>query len=247
MFDSNGRNNFTRLDNQLDWLVADMNASDALWKVVFVHHPIAGSPDKTESPEDNYYQQVVSRLNDADVDLFLAGHSHLYHRTFPLLGQSGGTALFVPDMDNDYAKGAGLIQVVAGVGGQSLRPGDFSPFPFDVVGFSTTTVPAVEYGFAQVDATSSLLTVSYVAADDGAVLDSFTICVPEPSTLSFAFLCVMALFRHGGRESVGQKCQRRFRSTPIHADVKEQCKGRPLRSATADLESMPLRVVAVAV
>ena len=174
-FDSNSLNHAARLDSQLDWLVADMNASEAHWKSVFAHHPVAGSPDKQESPGDDYYKQVVSRLNEADVDLFLAGYSHLYHRTFPLLGQSGGAALFVPDLDHDYSKGAGLIQVVSGVGGRSLRIGDFSPYPFDVVGFSLSTVPRVEYGFAKIDVSPGELEVSYIAADNGAILDAFTI------------------------------------------------------------------------
>ncbi len=196
-FDSNSLNNAGRLDKQLDWLVADMQASDAVWKVVFVHHPIAGSPDKGERPSGNYYQQVVSRLNDAGVDLFLAGHSHLVHRTFPLLGESGGQAVFVPDMDNDYAKGAGLVQSVSGVGGRGLRPGVFDPnvYPFDVIGFSTQTTPRVEYGFSLIDVTPDQLRVSYVAADDGASLDTFTITVPEPVGLIFLAVMVVCLKR----------------------------------------------------
>lgn len=174
-FDSNSLLNPVRLDNQLDWLVADMKASDARWKVVFVHHPVAGSPDKAQQPGDNYYRQVVSRLREAGVDLFLAGHSHLYHWTYPLLGEENGQAVYVLDPDKEYLQGAGLVQAVAGVGGMSLRAGDFSPFPFDAAGYSTTTDPPVEYGFSRIDVTDDALTVRYIAADDGAVLDEFSI------------------------------------------------------------------------
>ncbi len=174
-FDSNSLLNASRLDNQLDWLVADMNASPARWKIVFAHHPVAGAPDKPQDPSDNYYRQVVSQLRDAGVDIFMAGHSHLFHWTYPLLGEEGGEATFVLDPDKDYRQGAGLIQLVSGAGGRSLRSGDFSQFPFNAAGYSTNTNPLLEYGFARVDVSQESLTVQYVAADDGAVIDQFTI------------------------------------------------------------------------
>ena len=175
--DTNFRHNATALDNQLDWLVADLNASTAQWKIVYGHHPIAGSPDKGENPSQEYYKKIVERLgkDGAGVDLFMQGHSHLYHWTYPLLGETGGVADFVNDTDKDYAKGAGLVQIVAGVGGRSLRNGDFSVFPFNAAGYSNETTPPVEFGFALVDVTPTRLTVSYVAAADGAVIDSFSI------------------------------------------------------------------------
>ena len=174
-FDTNSLNNATRLDAQLSWIEADIAASSAQWVIVFGHHPVTGSPDKPESAADNYYQQVVPRLHAAGVDVFLMGHSHTYHRTMPLLGQSGGVETFVLDTDNDYAKGDGLVQLVAGTGGKSLRSGTFTQYPFNAAGFSTSTNPAVEYGFAKFDVTPNQLTVSYIAADDGATLDQFTI------------------------------------------------------------------------
>ena len=174
-FDTNSLNNASRLDGQLTWVEADLAASTAQWNIVFGHHPVTGSPDKPESAADNYYQQVVPRLRAAGVDVFLMGHSHTYHRTMPLLGESGGVETFVLDTDNDYAKGAGLIQLVAGTGGKSLRSGTFTQYPFNAAGFSTSTTPVVEYGFAQFDVTPNQLTISYIAADDGAIIDQFTI------------------------------------------------------------------------
>ncbi len=174
-YDSNAYDDATRLDGLLDWLEADMAASLATWKIVFVHHPVAGVPDKPESPADNYYQQVVPRLNAAGVDLLLTGHSHTFSWTYPLIDQSGGTATFVLDTDKNYTKGVGLVQAVAGVGGDSIRSGDYSVFPFVAEGFTTSTSPAVEFGFAQIDVTTTQLTLKYVAADNGAVIDQFSI------------------------------------------------------------------------
>ncbi|MFT5527870.1 MAG: hypothetical protein ACI9HK_005856, partial [Pirellulaceae bacterium] len=180
-FNTNSLGDATRLDALLTWVELDLAASNATWKVVYGHHPVAGVPDKPESPSGNYYQQVVSRLRAANVDLFLTGHSHTYGWTYPLVGEQGGQATFVNDTDKDYAKGAGLVQVVAGTGGRSLRSGTFTQFPFIASGFSTSTSPVSEYGFAQIDVTPTQLTVNYVAADDGAVLDSFSISAGPPT------------------------------------------------------------------
>ena len=118
-FDSNSVDDAARLDAQLDWLEADLAASTARWKIVVAHHPVAGTPDKSEQSADNYYKQVVPRLRAAGVDLLLTGHSHTYSWTYPLIGNDGDNATFVVDADNDYAKGAGLVQVVSGVGGRT--------------------------------------------------------------------------------------------------------------------------------
>ena len=189
--DTNWLHNPAALDVQLDWLVADLNASNAQWKIVYGHHPVAGSPDKNENPGQNYYQQIVERLgkDGAGVDLFIVGHSHTYSWTYPLLGETGGVADFVTDTDKDYEQGAGLIQVVSGGGGHSLRSGTFTQFPFVAAGFSLSTTPVLEYGFALVDVTPTRLTVSYVAAADGDVIDSFSItAIPEPATFAVAVI-----------------------------------------------------------
>lgn len=174
-FSSNSFTNPRRLENQLDWLVEDLQASDAQWKIVFAHHPIAGAPDKNESPADDYYQQVVSRLREAKADLFLVGHSHTYNRTYPLLGASNSQAIFLEEADDDFIKGIGLIQLTSGVGGKSLRSGSFEQFPFTAAGFTASTSPRSDFGFTQIDVTERQLTLSYIGADEGQVIDSFTI------------------------------------------------------------------------
>ena len=72
---------------------------------------------------------------------------------------------------------------MAGVGGASLRPGSYDAFPFVAVGFSTMTTPRVQHGFARVDVAGDQISVSYIGAADGAVLDRFTLTVPEPAAL----------------------------------------------------------------
>jgi hypothetical protein len=180
-FDTNSLCCAERLDGLIRWMEADLAASGATWKIVYGHHPVAFVPDKPESPRDNYYQQIVSRLGAAGVDVFLMGHSHTFSWTKPLLGQVDGVASFIDDTDKAYSKGAGLVQVVAGVGGGSVRPGSYSSPGQQAIaaGFTTQTTPPVQFGYAQFDITPTALKVSYVAAADGAVIDSFSIVDEE--------------------------------------------------------------------
>ena len=52
--DTNSLADVTRLDGLLKWVVDDLNASTARWKIVYGHHPLAGVPDKPENPGGNY-------------------------------------------------------------------------------------------------------------------------------------------------------------------------------------------------
>lgn len=175
-FDTNSLSDATRLDGLLKWVLADLQASTATWKIVYGHHPLAGVPDKPESPTDNYYQQVVNRLKAAGVDLFMTGHSHTYSWTYPLTGQINGVATVEDANDHDqFLAGVGLPQLVSGVGGRELRPGSFSSFPFVAAGYTSETAVPARLGFSQVDVTPTQLTVKYIAADDGSTIDSFVI------------------------------------------------------------------------
>jgi len=185
-FDTNALHSATRLDGLLDWVVADLSASTARWKIVYGHHPLAGVPDKPESPAGTYYQQVVNRLKAAGVDLFMTGHSHTYSWTYPLTGQVDGVATYEDHgADDHFHAGVGLTQLVSGVGGVGVRDGDYGQFPFVAEGFSGSTPVAARLGFSQIDVTADALTVKYVAADDGAVIDSFRIEKEAVQTASF--------------------------------------------------------------
>lgn len=175
-FDTNSLSDPARLDGLLNWVLTDLNASTARWKIVYGHHPLGGVPDKPESANDNYYQQVVNRLKAAGVDLLMTGHSHTYSWTYPLTGQINGTATFANHGSPDqFVAGVGLPQLVSGLGGKDIRDGDYGQFPFVAAGFTASTATAARLGYSQVNVTPNQLTVSYIAADDGAIIDSFTI------------------------------------------------------------------------
>lgn len=186
-FDTNNWTNTAALNKQLDWAVADIQAARARavppqWVIVFGHHPITSLGGHTEhTPDDYYYDQVLSRLGHGPggvgVDLLLFGHAHNYQRSFPLTGHVGATATWVNDTDNDYAKGAGLPLVVQGTGGVGLGYGGtdatFASTYLAKAMDSSTTNP-VQFGFGRVDVTPTTLTYRYINTV-GTTLDTFTI------------------------------------------------------------------------
>jgi DNA-binding beta-propeller fold protein YncE len=116
----------------------------------------------------------------------MTGHSHTYSWTFPLTGQVDGTATYEDHGEPDhFLAGVGLPQLVSGVGGVGLRTGDFGAFPFVAAGFSSSTPVAARLGFSKIDVTPDMLTVSYVAADTGGIIDSFRIEKEAVQTVSF--------------------------------------------------------------
>ncbi len=186
-FDTNNWTNTAALDKQLNWAVADIQAARARanppkWVIVFGHHPITSLAGHTEhTPDDYYYDQVLSRLghgpSGVGVDLLLFGHAHNYQRSYPLTGHVGATATYVLDTDNNYAKGAGLPLVVQGTGGVGLGYGandaTFSGSYLAKALDSNTSVPA-QYGYGRVDVTATQITYRYMNIL-GQTLDTFTI------------------------------------------------------------------------
>ena len=67
-----------------DWITADLAASDQTWKIVVLHHP----PYAVVS--DDVSAKVLAAWGplfyQAQVDLILCGHQHVYMRTKPIKG-----------------------------------------------------------------------------------------------------------------------------------------------------------------
>lgn len=196
-FDTNAWNSSSRRDALLDYVIADLNASDARWKIVYGHHPIAAAPDKVSewdsSTGRDYYDDVVSRFTTAGVDLFLTGHSHTFSWTHPLTGRDGSGNITHDHGDHDeFDTDVGLVQIISGLGGKNVRSGSHSSRMYVAAGWTADeafvdgvvnpTSQRGEDGFAKIDVTQDTLTISYVAADDGAVIDSFTINQLEDTT-----------------------------------------------------------------
>ena len=91
---------------QAAWLRQTLTASDAKCTVAYWHHPRFSSG---EHGSDGQMQDLWRILYEADADLVLSGHDHLYERFAPI-GASG---------DPDEQRG--IRQFVAGTGGATIR------------------------------------------------------------------------------------------------------------------------------
>jgi hypothetical protein len=122
----------------LTWLADDLAATNAEWIVAFWHHPpyTKGSHDSDDEGElIDMRENALPILEAAGVDLVLAGHSHIYERSFLLDGayQTPSTTSGIVDGgsgkvldDGPYTKPAGntshngAVYVVAGHGGAGI-------------------------------------------------------------------------------------------------------------------------------
>ena len=91
---------------QLEWLRAELAASDARCTVAIWHHPrfSSGQHGNTEAVDE-----IWRELHRAGVEIALTGHDHNYERFAPL------------DADGRPDTAAGIRQFVVGTGGAPLR------------------------------------------------------------------------------------------------------------------------------
>ena len=128
----------------LQWAANDLAATDQEWIVAFWHHPAYtdGTHDSdTESQLVQMRENALPILEAAGVDVVLAGHSHIYERSYLVHGayDTPTTAVgHIVDMgdgrldgDGAYAAtGDGTVYVTAGHGGASTGGGAAHPLMF---------------------------------------------------------------------------------------------------------------------
>jgi MYXO-CTERM domain-containing protein len=154
----------------LRWLEMDLDATDQEWIIASFHHPpyTKGSHDSdTEGQLVDMRENALPILEAAGVDVVVAGHSHIYERSFLLHGayDTPTTAAgHVVDMgdgradgDGVYVKSAdGTLYVVAGHGGTGVSGDADHPVMF----FSE-----VENGSCIVDVAGPSLTLRNIRYD----------------------------------------------------------------------------------
>ncbi len=91
---------------QMPWLRQDLAADDARCTVVAMHHPRWSSGTHGDHPN---LDEMWRALYDADVDVILSAHDHIYERFAPM----------TPDGEIDEERGIRSFQV--GTGGAPLR------------------------------------------------------------------------------------------------------------------------------
>ena len=178
----------------LTWLQADLSGTAQEWVIVLFHHPpyTKGSHDSDSAADSGgrlteMRENVLPILEAGGVDLVLGGHSHIYERSYPLLGAYGyGSSpdFVTPNKSTLVSKrnildtgdgkpsggGAyttGTVYVVAGHGGRSVSSAFGGNHP--VMFFSEA-----QFGSVLLDINGSNLTVQNVRSDQS-ISDTFTI------------------------------------------------------------------------
>ena len=72
---------------QRNWLVNDMSASDAEWKIILCHRSLYSAGKNINKPDTIIMRDVLLPLIDElDIDMVYSGHDHMYLRTKQLKG-----------------------------------------------------------------------------------------------------------------------------------------------------------------
>ncbi|MDX2020038.1 MAG: metallophosphoesterase [Deltaproteobacteria bacterium] len=163
------------------WLVQDLQASHATWKVAFFHHPpyTRGTHDSDhERTMIEMRTNIVPLLEAGGVDLVLSGHSHNYERSNLLAGFYGASGTYsdayqLATGGNNvvFYKAArprgGTVYVVAGASGELGRRFMGLNHPAMAVSFATLGSLVLTFDDNEVR-------VQYVDGN-AAVADSFTV------------------------------------------------------------------------
>ena len=73
--------------SQRNWLINDMSASDADWKIVLMHRALYSQGKNIDKPDTIIMRNVLGEIfEELDIDLVYAGHDHVYYRSVPVKG-----------------------------------------------------------------------------------------------------------------------------------------------------------------
>jgi len=91
-----------------NWVVADLQATQQDWIVVFFHHPPyskSSHDSDTEGKLRDMRTNFTPLFDEYGVDMVFAGHSHAYERSYPVRGHTGTSDTFQMDMITQLGDG----------------------------------------------------------------------------------------------------------------------------------------------
>lgn len=173
-------------DEQLEWLINDMQSSDAEWKIVAFHKAVYSNGDHYKDDDVvGLRGQLATLMPQLQVDLVLNGHDHVYFRTEPLNNNTvdadcnhdvimqNGTAIVEAMINPD-----GTIYSINGSAGVKSYTGVSSEETKDYFPDAAATYPSDEPIFTAITIRDNqLIFKSYAVGDNSALteIDSFGI------------------------------------------------------------------------
>jgi hypothetical protein len=168
------------------WLRADLASSTRQWTIAFWHHPAYSKGSHNSDTESNLVQMrqnFLPILEEAGVDLVLAGHSHSYERSFLIDGHYGLSSTFTNAMKLDG--GSGRADETGAYSKTTLGPGSHEGAVYAVAGSSgqisggTLNHPAMfislnNLGSMILDVNGNTLDAKFLR-ENGAIADFFRI------------------------------------------------------------------------
>lgn len=84
---------------QRNWLINDMSASDAEWKIILAHRSVYSAGKNIDKPDTIIMREVLIPIIDKlGIDMVYAGHDHMYLRTAPVYGDKKTDTSYVTEM-----------------------------------------------------------------------------------------------------------------------------------------------------
>jgi hypothetical protein len=167
------------------WLKKDLEDNLQKWTVCYFHHPpyTKGTHNSdTEIESVNMRQNIIPLLESKNVDLVLAGHSHVYERTFLINGHYGVSNTFTNTMKRDASSGniapfytkntniSSTVYAVCGNSGQGGVVGTATSWPHEAMVSSDRTL----FGSMILDCQKDTLSAKFLTST-GTIFDSFKI------------------------------------------------------------------------
>jgi hypothetical protein len=87
--------------SQLNWLKNDMNSSDAQWKIILSHRALYSAGKNINKPDTIIMRNLLLPvIDELDIDVFFAGHDHMYLRTEPVKGEKAQESQTITEVWN---------------------------------------------------------------------------------------------------------------------------------------------------
>ena len=152
------RGDAAQVDEMAAWLEDDLASTDQGWTFVYFHRPAYSS---SNVPVLHDAQRIMPILEQAKVDIILAGHEHVYARTLPI--KEGA-----PEVIGD----GGIVHVTTGGGGRGRHLCEPQSY---------TAICLREFHFLDLDIIDECRLTFDVVGFEAAVLDHFELdrCDPD--------------------------------------------------------------------